>query len=386
MQYHIQLLNRIGPSGIAVLESNQYQYGADITKPDGIIVRSTDMHQMEFADNLRAIARAGAGVNNIPIDRCSEQGIVVFNTPGGNANAVKELTITGILMSARKIWPGMLWLQTLKGQGAEVAKLVEAGKSKFTGPELKGKKLGVIGLGAIGVQVCNTASHFGMEIYGYDPYISVNAAWNLSRNIIHAKSLKEIYATCDFISLHIPLNKETRGMINSQSLSQMKNGVRLINFSRGELVDTADLLEALQERQVYCYVTDFPNDELLNNPGVIAMPHLGASTPESEDNCAYMAARELHEYLQNGNIRNSVNFPDMEAERYGRYRITIINRNIPSMIAQITSALSVNISHMANSSKDQYAYTIINSDDPISESVIGRLKAIDGVLRVRVIK
>ena len=384
--YRIQLLNRISPSGLDVLENGNYKYGDNIREPDGIIVRSASMHDMEFGDNLRAIARAGAGTNNVPVDRCSEQGIVVFNTPGGNANAVKELTICGILLSARKIWPGMQWVQTLKGQGAEVPKLVEKGKGKFTGPELKGKKLGVIGLGAIGVLVCNTASHFGMEIYGYDPFISVDAAWNLSRGIKHAKSLKEIYQNCDFITLHLPLNGETRGMINSQSIAQMKNGVRLINFSRGELVDDADLLEALEERQVYCYVTDFPSDELLGNSGVLALPHLGASTPESEDNCAAMAAMELHDYLQNGNIHNSVNFPDVSAERTGRNRITIINRNIKGMLAQITSALGCNISNMANNSRGDYAYTLLDLDDKVTDEMVARLSAIDGVLRVRVIR
>ena len=384
--YKIQLLNRISPSGMEVLEGGDYQYGDDIQNPDGIIVRSASMHDMELGDNLRAIARAGAGTNNIPIDKCTEKGIVVFNTPGGNANAVKELTILGILLSARKVWPGMQWAQSLKGQGDEVPKLVEKGKGKFTGPELKGKKLGVIGLGAIGVQVCNTASHFGMEIYGYDPYISVDAAWNLSRGIKHAKSLKEIYQSCDFITLHLPLNSETRGMINSQSIAQMKNGVRLINFSRGELVDDRDLLEALEEKQVYCYVTDFPNDSLLDNPGVVALPHLGASTPESEDNCAAMAAAELDDYLQNGNIRNAVNMPNVTAERSGRSRITVIHRNKPTMISQITGAVGENINNMANNSKGDYQYTLLDLDGRVSEAVVDKLKAIDGVIRVRVIK
>lgn len=384
--YNIQLLNKISPSGLEVLDAGNYKYGDDTANPDGIIVRSASMHDMAFAPNLRAIARAGAGTNNIPVERCSEQGIVVFNTPGGNANAVKELTIAGLLLSARKIWPGMKWVQTLEGEGAEIPKLVEKGKGKFAGPELKGKKLGVIGLGAIGVLVCNTASHFGMDIYGYDPYISVDAAWNLNRGIKHAKSLKEIYQNCDYISLHLPLNGETRGMVNSLSIAQMKNGVRLLNFSRGELVDDAELLEALDEKQVYCYVTDFPNERLLGHPGVVALPHLGASTPESEDNCAAMAAAELHDYLQNGNIRNSVNFPTVEAERSGRSRVTIIHANRPTQISQITGAVGENINNMANNSRGDYAYTLLDIDGRVTDSMVDKLKAIDGVIRVRVIK
>lgn len=384
--YKIQLLNKISPSGLEVLDAGNYKYGDDIQEPDGIIVRSADMYDMTFAANLRAIARAGAGTNNIPVEKCSEQGIVVFNTPGGNANAVKELTITALLLSSRKIWPGMQWVQTLKGQGADVPKLVEKGKGKYAGPELKGKKLGVIGLGAIGVQVCNTASHFGMDISGYDPYISVDAAWSLSRGIKHAKTLKEIYQNCDYISLHVPLNGETHGMINSQSIAQMKNGVRLINFSRGELVDDNELLEALEEKQVYCYVTDFPNDTLLGHPGVLALPHLGASTPESEDNCAAMAAAELHDYLQNGNIRNSVNFPNVEAERSGRSRVTIIHTNRPTMISQVTGAVGENINNMANNSRGDYAYTLLDLDGRVTDAMVDKLKSIEGVIRVRVIK
>lgn len=384
--YNIQLLNRISPSGLEVLDNGNYKYGDDIQNPDGIIVRSANMHEMTFGENLRAIARAGAGTNNIPIDRCTEQGIVVFNTPGGNANAVKELTITALLISARKIFPGMQWVQTLKGQGEEVPKLVEKGKGQFAGPELKGKKLGVIGLGAIGVQVCNTASDLGMQIYGYDPYISVDAAWSINRGIKHAKSLKEIYQNCDFISIHVPLNGETRGMINSMSIAQMKDGVRIMNFSRGELVDSKDIITALDERKVYCYVTDFPNDDLLGHPGVLALPHLGASTPESEDNCAAMAASELDDYLQNGNIRNSVNMPNVEADRSGRERICVLHRNQPSLLSQITGAVGENINNMANNSRGDIAYTLLDIDGRITDALVEKLKAIESVIRVRVIR
>jgi D-3-phosphoglycerate dehydrogenase len=282
----------------------------------------------------------------------------------------------------------MQWVQTLKGEGAEVPKLVEKGKGKFTGPELKGKKLGVIGLGAIGVQVCNTALHFGMEIYGYDPFLSVAAAWKMNRDIKHAKTLKEIYENCDYISLHLPLTPETKGMINSQTISSMKSHVRILNFSRGELVDDADMLEALEEKQVYCYVTDFPNDTLLGHPGVVALPHLGASTPESEDNCAEMAANQLDDYLSNGNIVNAVNMPSVVAERTGKFRLTVVHKNQSGMIAKITAIVgeSQNISNMANSSKGDYAYTLLDLDGRVSDATVDNLKAIDGVIRVRVIK
>lgn len=384
--YQIQLLNRISPSGLEVLDNGHYKYGEEISNPDGIIVRSASMHDMQFGENLRAIARAGAGTNNIPIDQCTQQGIVVFNTPGGNANAVKELTLAGLLLSARKIAPGMQWVQSLKGQGADVPKLVEKGKGQFSGPELKGKTLGVVGLGAIGVLVCNAASHLGMEIYGFDPFLSVDAAWNLSRGVRRARSLKEIYQNCDFISLHLPLNSETKGMIHSQSIVQMKHGVRLLNFSRGELVDDQDLVTALESKQISCYVTDFPNDQLLAHPGVIALPHLGASTPESEDNCAEMAAMELHEYLQNGNIRNSVNLPNIEMARSGRNRICLFHANKPTLLAQITATIGENISNMANNSRGEYAYTLLDLDGRVTDVMLDKLKAIDGILRVRVIK
>ncbi len=382
----IQLLNKISPSGLQILEDAGYKCAEEIENPDGIIVRSASMHEVEIPASVRGIARAGAGTNNIPVAECSEKGIVVFNTPGGNANAVKELAIMGLLLSARKSFPAMQWAQSLKGQGAEVPALVEKGKSKYTGPELKGKKLGVVGLGAIGVMVCNTASHFGMEIYGYDPYLSLDAAWGLSRNVKRAKSLKEILENCDFITLHVPLTSETKGMINSQSIATMKSGVRILNFSRAELVVNSDIIAAVDEKQVYCYVTDFPNDELLGHYGIIALPHLGASTPESEDNCAEMAASQLKEFLETGNIKNSVNMPEIDVPRSSFPRITVLHRNIPNMISQITAAIGENINNFTNNSRGDYAYSLIDIDGVVTQDILDKLKAISGVIRIQDIK
>ncbi len=384
--YKIKLLNKISPQGLAVFSSSNYQVGEDIENPDGIIVRSASMHEMELPPNLLAIARAGVGVNNIPVERCTELGIPVFNTPGANANAVKELTIMGLLMSARKIFPAMEWVQSLRGRGDEVPKLVEAGKSKFTGPEIKGKKLGVIGLGTIGVLVANAAVELGMEVYGYDPFLSVDTAFKIHRGVHHANTLKEIYDVCDFITLHVPATRETKGMINSQSLNAMKSGVRILNFARGELVDDDDMLAALEDRQVRCYVTDFPNDKLLGQPGVIALPHLGASTPESEENCAEMAAKQLKDFLETGNVRNSVNFPDMQIPRSGRGRITVTHRNIPTMIAQISSCIGDNINNLTNNSKNGLAYTMMDIDGQVTVDMVERIKALDGVISVRMFK
>ncbi len=384
----ILTLNKISPEGLEIFEKSKYSYADDCQDAAVILVRSADMHQMEFSPHLQAIARAGAGVNNIPIDKCSEQGIVVFNTPGANANAVKEMVAAGLLLSARKIYPSMVWVQTLKGQGAEVPKLVEKGKSKFAGPELIGKKLGVIGLGAIGVMVANFCRHLGMEVYGYDPYLSVDAAWGLSRSVHRAASLREIYEKCDFISLHVPTNSETKGMINSQSIQMMKHGVRILNFARGELVVTEDILHALEDKMVRCYVTDFPNDDLLDHPGVLVIPHLGASTPESEDNCARMAALQVKDYLENGNIKNSVNLPDISQPRVpGGTRIGIIHRNIPAMISSISHVLGgagVNIENLTNKSKKDYAYTLVDAEGTVREDVIEEIRAIQGVIRVNV--
>lgn len=359
----ICILNKISPSGLDVFDRSQYQVTDNCDNPTAILVRSASMHEMELPKSLLAVSRAGAGVNNIPIDECTKRGIVVFNTPGANANAVKELVLCGLLMSARKVYPGMEWAQTLKGKGAEVPALVEKGKSQFVGPELAGKILGVVGLGAIGIEVANTARHLGMEVYGYDPYLSVDRAWGISRAIHHADNLKEIYEKCDFITLHVPCNAETKGMINNQSISRMKHGVRLLNFARGELVVNEDLLAGLEEKQIRCYVTDFPSEELLGCPGVLALPHLGASTPESEENCATMAAMELVDYLENGNIQNSVNLPSVSMPRSGDMRITLIHRNVPSMLTQIATLISdsgINIENLTNKSRKEYAYTMVD--------------------------
>lgn len=385
--YQILTLNKISPCGLDVFDKAKYRIAEDCTNPDGILVRSAAMHDVALPQSLKAIARAGAGVNNIPIDKCSEQGIVVFNTPGANANAVKELVICALLMSARKIYPAMEWTQTLKGQGEEVPKLVEKGKSQFVGPELCGKKLGVVGLGAIGTRIANFARHLDMEVWGYDPYMSVETAWNISRDIKRATSLKEIYENCDFITLHLPSTPETKGMINSQSIQMMKHGVRLLNFARGDLVINEDLIEGLNEKQIRCYFTDFPCDELLGHPGVLAIPHLGASTPESEDNCAKMAASELVDYLENGNIKNSVNLPAVSMARSGDMRITIIHKNIPAMITKIAAEISdsgVNIENLTNKSKKDYAYTMVDINGSVNDSVIAKLREIEGVIRVNI--
>ncbi len=385
--YSIQTLNKISPVGMDVLDKCKFICASDVKAPDGILVRSASMHEMELPKSLKAIARAGAGTNNIPIDRCSQQGIVVFITPGANANAVKELAILGILLSARRVYPAMCWAQTLADQGEEVPKLVEKGKGDFVGPEVMGKKLGVIGLGAIGVMVANAALHLGMEVYGYDPYLSVDAAWNISRSIHHATTAKEVYENCDFITVHVPLTPDTKHMICSESLAMMKHGVRILNFSRGELVNNEDLLAALEERQVRCYVTDFPSAELLNKPGVLAIPHLGASTPESEDNCACMAVHQLMDYLENGNIKNSVNFPDVSMPRGAGVRITVLHKNVPAMISGITNALSdagLNIENMTNKSKKEMAYTMVDVSGAVTDAVVAKISGIENVVKVNI--
>ena len=385
--FQIQTMNKISPAGLDQFDRAKYTWGDEMTAPDAIIVRSAALHDMEFPASLKAIARAGAGVNNIPVDRCTEQGIVVFNTPGANANAVKEMVILALLMSSRKVAASMDWIKTLKGNGAEVSKLVEKGKSQFAGPEIAGKKLGVIGLGAIGILVANAAEALGMTVYGYDPYISVDAAWGLSRSIIHAPSLKEIYENCDYITLHVPANKETKGSINASSIAMMKSGVRIINFARGELVETDDLLSALDERQVKVYVTDFPTDEMLDHPGVVAFPHLGASTPESEDNCARMAAQELIDFLESGNIKNSVNLPDAMMAKTPLPRVCVIHKNAKTIISQISAALSdLNIENMLNKSKGDYAYTMLDVDRAVPAAALEAVSAVEGVIRVFVVE
>lgn len=384
--FNINTLNKISPAGLDNFDRNKYTWGEDVTNADAIMVRSASMHEMTFEKSLKAIARAGAGVNNIPVEKCSEEGIVVFNTPGANANAVKELVLLALLMSARKVSASMEWVKTLKGQGDQVEKLVEKGKSQFVGPEITGKKLGVIGLGAIGILVANAAEALGMTVYGYDPYLSVDAAWGLSQTIVHATSLKEIYANCDFITVHVPCNKETKGFINSSSIASMKTGVRVLNFSRGELVEEADMLSALEEKQVKVYLTDFPTDAMLDHPGVVAFPHLGASTPESEDNCARMAALELIDYLENGNIKNSVNLPEAILAKSSLTRVCIIHKNMKTIISQISSGFSdLNIENMLNKSKGDFAYTMLDVDGKVSDDVIAKVEAIGGVINIRFI-
>ena len=385
--YQIQCLNKISEVGTSCFGSN-YVCGSDVQNPDAILVRSASMHEMEFNPELLAIARAGAGVNNIPLDKCSEQGIAVFNTPGANANAVKELVLAALLLSSRRIVDGIEWLRTLKGQGAEISKLVEKGKGSYVGPEISGKTLGVVGLGAIGVLVSSAAVSLGMEVYGYDPFLSVETAWGLSSAVHHAQTLDEIYAKCDYITLHVPLTPDTREMINASTIAKMKDGVRLLNLARGDLVNSADVAAALESGKVAAYATDFADDTILGAKNVIAMPHLGASTPESEDNCARMAALELIDYLENGNIRNSVNLPAVSMPREGS-RICIVHRNIPNTISRFSGVLAqagVNIENMASKSRKEYAYTILDVTGDVTANAAQAMDALDEVIRVRVIK
>ncbi len=388
--YTIKKLNNISDAIFESLPAEQFSVSDGAQQFDAALVRSADMHEMALPDGLLAIARAGAGVNNIPIPACSEKGIVVFNTPGANANAVKELVICGMLLAGRRIVPGIEWLEQEGKNGTTgLDKLVEKAKNQFVGPELAGKKLGVIGLGAIGVMVANAASHgLGMQVVGYDPYMSVEAAWHLTRAVKHAVSLDEIFGDCDYITLHLPLNDKTRGTVGAAEFAKMKQGAVLLNFARGGLVDDDAMLAALDEGRLLRYVTDFPNDRIVNHEGVIATPHLGASTPESEENCARMAARQLADYLINGNIRNSVNLPDCELPRLSGARVAIINKNITNMVGQITAVLAAdghNIEHMLNKSRGDYAYTLIDLLRAPSEACAARLRGIDGVLRVRVL-
>ena len=385
--YKIQCLNKISEVGTSRF-SDAYTCGTDVQNPDAILVRSASMHEMEFNPELLAIARAGAGVNNIPLDRCSENGIVVFNTPGANANAVKELVLAGLFLTSRKIVPAIEWAKTLKGKGAEVSKLVEKGKSAFVGPEIKGKSLGVIGLGAIGAMVANAAKSLGMEVYGHDPFLSVDAAWGLSRAIHHATTRDEIYAKCDYITVHVPLTPDTKEMINAETIAKMKDGVRILNFARGDLVSTPDIKAALASGKVSAYITDLPDDDLLDTEGVIAIPHLGASTPESEDNCACMAADELIDYLENGNIKNSVNLPAVSMPRDGT-RICILHRNTPNTISSFSGAAAkagINIENMSSKSKKDYAYTMLDVTGDVTEETIASIQAQEEVIRVRVIR
>lgn len=386
--YNILTLNKISQTGLCRFD-DKYTCSTNTETPDAILVRSASMHDMAFDEKTLAIARAGAGVNNIPVDRCSEEGIVVFNTPGANANAVKELVIAGLLLSSRKVIPAIEWAKTLKGNGDTVPKDVEKGKSAFAGPEILGKTLGVVGLGAIGILVANTAAALGMKVIGYDPYLSVKQGISLSHHVKFTDDINEIMANAEYISLHVPLNNDTRGLINKDSIAQMKDNVRILNFARGELVDTNDILEALQNGEVAAYVTDFPNDAVIGAPGVIAIPHLGASTPESEDNCAIMAVDQIADFLENGNIVNSVNFPAISLPASNKHRLTIAHKNVAGIVSKITSAFAnedVNIDNMVNKSKGENAYTIVETDTEVSPEAIEALKNINGIIRIRVLK
>lgn len=383
----IHCLNAISKYGTDLLNDN-YVLTDDVNDADGILVRSASLHEMQFSNNLLAVARAGAGVNNIPLDACAQEGIVVFNTPGANANAVKELVLAAMILASRDIIGGIGWCKTIT-EDPEIAKAVEKGKKAFAGHEIKGKKLGVIGLGAIGAEVANAAAALGMEVYGYDPFISVNAAWMLSRDVKHTTSLDTIFHECDYITMHVPAIDSTKGMINAGTITQMKDGVVVMNFARDVLVNDDAMTEALESGKVKYYVTDFPNPKSAHMKNAIVIPHLGASTEEAEDNCAKMAVKEIMDYLENGNIRNSVNYPacDMGVRKTAS-RVAVLHMNVPNMIGQITGALAaggINISDMTNKSRDKYAYTLMDLENQPDSMTVQKLNAIEGVLRVRVI-
>lgn len=386
--FKIQTLNKIDSEGLGIFPLGDYEIASELPNPDALVLRSFNMHEMELPKSLKAVARAGAGVNNIPIEKCTENGIVVFNTPGANANAVKELVIAGLLMASRDIAESISWAKTLIGQGDQVPPLIEQGKKNFAGQEIKGKTLAVIGLGAIGVLVANAAKALGMNVIGYDPYMSVKHALKLSREVTWMEGIQPVLAQADYITLNIPLTPDTKGYINREKFGMMKNGVRLLNFARGGLVDIADLKDAIAKGKVTRYVTDFPDEKVLKMEKVIAIPHLGASTKESETNCAIMAANQVRDFLENGNIINSVNFPEATMERNGGSRILIANKNIPNMVSQISSVLAsegINIDNMLNKKRENIAYNIIDVTDTVDESVAGKLKSIEGVFMVRII-
>ena len=387
--FRIKTLNQISPTGLSVLDASRFTVSDGVENEDGVLVRSADMQEYVFPPALRAIARAGAGTNNIPVDRCSESGIVVFNTPGANANAVKELAVCALMLASRDVVGGVEWVKAQARAGEDVAKVVEKGKSQFVGPEISGKNLGVIGLGAIGVQVANIATKLGMTVYGYDPFLSVDAALSLSRLVHHVTDLTAIYKNCDYITIHVPQTADTKGMLNAAAFDQMKTGVRVINLARGGLVAGEDMIAALESGKVARYVTDFPDNALTLVKNVAPIPHLGASSPESEENCALMAAQQLRDYLETGNIRNSVNLPTLEQDWSGETRLCIIHRNVPNMLASITAALSrenVNVENMTNKSKGNYAYTIVDVSARVGDAVADEIRAISGVLRVRVLR
>lgn len=385
--YQIKTMNKISPAGLARLEPERFSVSGDCAQPEGILVRSASLHETPLPEGLLAVARAGAGVNNIPVDACSAAGVVVFNTPGANANAVKELVLAGLVLAGRRVVQGAAWAKTLAGQ-PDLGKLVEKGKGDFAGPELAGKTLGVVGLGAIGARVANMAVHLGMDVLGYDPYISVDGAWSLSRSVRHCLDLRELLAQCDYLTLHLPVTADTKELLNEAALAACKPGVRILNFARAELVDTAALLAALDAGQAAAYVTDFACEALLAQENCVCLPHLGASTPESEDNCAVMAADELRDYLCNGNIVNSVNFPNLAMPRTGGARVCVIHKNVPGMLAVITDAAGkakVNIENLTNKSKGAYAYTVLDAAGPVPEDLAGAIRALPDIVRVRLL-
>lgn len=385
--YKVKLMNKISPVGLNNF-TEDYEYSEDIVNEDAILLRSASLHDYDFPKSVKAIARAGAGVNNIPVDKCAEKGIVVFNTPGANANAVKELVICGLLLSSRKVVESIQWVNTL-GDDENIAKTAEKGKSNFVGPEIEGKTLGVIGLGAIGVQVANAAVKLDMKVFGYDPFMSVNSAWALSKHVKQAANMEEIFKTCDYITIHVPSTKDTKGMINKDMLDLMKDGTRLLNFARGDLVVTQDVVDAVESGKLGKYVTDFAAQELIGKDNIIVFPHLGASTPESEDNCARMAVDEVKDFLENGNIVNSVNFPRCVQPRESKVRLCITNKNMPNILARISKLFAdhnLNIENMVNRAKGDYAYTLIDTNSDVRQDIIDRIEAAEGIINVRVIK
>ena len=386
--FDIKTMNSISLAGIEVLEKYGCTVGKEVENPHGMLIRSADLHEYEFNPELLGIARAGAGYNNIPIEDCAERGIVVFNSPGANAQAVMEQEICSLVMCSRDVLGAIDWVRSIAGEGENIPKLVEKGKSSFAGPEIMGKTLGVVGLGAVGALVANAALEMGMTVYGYDPFMSVDAAWQLSRSVIHCDNLDEIYRNSDYISLNVPYTESTHHMINAQSLRKMKDGVRIINESRAEVVNDEAMTIALDRGKVAKYVTDFPNEVILKAPNVIAMPHLGAVTPESEDRCAVMAAKELYDYLLNGNIKNSVNLPNASLPRMGVCRLCVLHHNVPRMLTRILDFISdrnINVEHMINKPRDKYAYTIVDLGERIGDDVADAILAMDDVIRVRVI-
>lgn len=385
--YKVKLMNKISDVGLERFDEN-YEYSEDLTNEDAILLRSASLHEYDFGKNVKAIARAGAGVNNIPVDKCAEKGIVVFNTPGANANAVKELVLCALFMSSRKIVESIEWVNTL-GDDENIAKTAEKGKSNFVGPEIEGKRLGVIGLGAIGVSVANAAVKLDMKVFGYDPYMSVNSAWALSKHIRQATDIDEIFKTCDYITIHVPSTKDTKGMVNKEKLDMVKPGTRLLNFARGDLVVTDDIIEAVASGKLGKYITDFADQKLIGKDNIIVLPHLGASTPESEDNCAKMAVKELRDFLENGNITNSVNFPRCVQARESKVRLCITNKNVPNILARISKLFAdhnLNIENMVNRSKGDYSYTLIDTNSDVRQDIIERIESSDGIINVRVIK